>query len=502
MSRLASPAVNVLGPSELGGAFGTFGPDRPAGSVRRWVMRSNTKPSRSLARVVVLALLAAGLGVTVATVPAAADDPPSFIRAWGSQGTGDGQFQSAWAVAVAGNGDVYVLDGARVQKFTANGTYLTQWGSEGSGNGQFSFPGGIAVDRNDNSVYVADTWNDRIQKFSANGTYLAQWGTEGDGEGQFTLPSGIAVDGDGNVYVEDANSRIQKFTSAGAFVTQWDTLSAGGAGSPEGVAVDASGNVYVVANSGNVPFPGNVQRVEKYTSTGSFLTQWGNFGSGPGQFIFPHSVAVDGDGHVYVADTENDRVQEFSSTGTFLSQWGGTGTSPGQFDYPLGIATDGADRVYVADSDNNRIQAFGPVAKPDGRIRKGATGAYSGDGVYNTTGVGQTKSGSAARGATVTYWVSAQNDAPFTDVLRLKGTASNTRFRVTYTAAGVDITAAVVAGTYTTPVLGPGDSFLVKVVVKVKATAPAGSSLTGSMIIKSDSDPARRDTVKFVTGRS
>ena len=35
------------------------------------------------------------------------------------------------------------------------------------------------------SVYVTDTLNNRIQKFTADGTYMTQWGSEGSGDGQF-----------------------------------------------------------------------------------------------------------------------------------------------------------------------------------------------------------------------------------------------------------------------------------------------------------------------------
>lgn len=90
------------------------------------------------------------------------------VRSWGSKGTGPGQFDLPFAVAVDASGDVYVCDGrnARVQKFAHNGRFLCQWGSHGTLPGQFSWPAGIAVGK-DCSVYVSDSgWNiDRIQWF-------------------------------------------------------------------------------------------------------------------------------------------------------------------------------------------------------------------------------------------------------------------------------------------------------------------------------------------------
>src|SRR5213596_1449171 len=84
--------------------------------------------------------------------------------------------------------------------------YLTQWGSQGSGNGEFNRPYRVAVDAA-GDVYVVD-WarasqggNSRIQKFTGTGIYLTQWGSFGSGIGQFYNPSGVATDAAGNVYV-------------------------------------------------------------------------------------------------------------------------------------------------------------------------------------------------------------------------------------------------------------------------------------------------------------
>ncbi|MGE5529598.1 MAG: 6-bladed beta-propeller, partial [Patescibacteria group bacterium] len=104
-----------------------------------------------------------------------------------------------------------------------------------------------------------------------------------------------------------------------------------------GVAVDAAGNVYV-ADSYN-------HRVQKFTSGGTYLTQWGGEGSGNGQFKYPHGIAVDAAGYVYVTDRDNRRVQKFTADGAYITQWG-----DGLFTIPEAIAVSADGRVYVADA--------------------------------------------------------------------------------------------------------------------------------------------------------
>ena len=105
--------------------------------------------------------------------------------------------------------------------------------------------------------------------------------------------------------------------------------------SPEGIAVDRSNDVYVVDASN--------QRVEKFDSSGNYLTQWGSYGSGNGQFsYYPSGVAVDGGNNVYVADEYHDRIEKFTSSGSYLTQWGGYGSGNGQFEDPKGIAVTAA----------------------------------------------------------------------------------------------------------------------------------------------------------------
>lgn len=76
------------------------------------------------------------------------------------------------------------------------------FGSDGSGEGQFDLPTAVAVD-GDGNVYVADQRNHRVQKFNSSGVFLDEWGSSGSGTGEFNQPHDVAVDGDGNVYVAD-----------------------------------------------------------------------------------------------------------------------------------------------------------------------------------------------------------------------------------------------------------------------------------------------------------
>jgi DNA-binding beta-propeller fold protein YncE len=71
-------------------------------------------------------------------------------------------------------------------------------------------------------------------------------------------------------------------------------------------------------------------------------------------------IAINSSGYVYVSDTGNNRIQKFTSDGTFLTAWGSKGSGEGQFIQPQGIAIDSQNNMYVTDFDNHRIQVFAP----------------------------------------------------------------------------------------------------------------------------------------------
>ena len=124
---------------------------------------------------------------------------------------------------------------------------------------------------------------------------------------------------------------------------------------PSGIAVDlSSGNVYV-ADTGS-------HRIQVYSGSdnGSFLEEFGEYGSEDGNFRSPEGVAVDQQGNVYVADTQNSRIQVFSGNGTFLEQLGifSSGDDDEDMRFPEGVAVDQQGNIYMTDTANNRISTI------------------------------------------------------------------------------------------------------------------------------------------------
>jgi DNA-binding beta-propeller fold protein YncE len=293
-------------------------------------------------RLILFSLVAILAVPLVAATPL--EDPPVYQLQWGSWGTAPGEFKDPRGVAADAEGNVYVADTGnhRIQVFTADGDFLRQWSVSDS-------PRGIAVS-GAGLVYVTRTFG--VVVFSPTGTAINQWGGLGTNPGQVALPSGIAVNSAGEVYVGDTgNNRVQKFSSDGTLITLWGS-GAGQFLDAYGIALDSQGNVYVA--------DGLNGRIQKFDSDGAFLTAWST------GLNSPVYVAVDHADNVYVTDVYLNQCLKFTSDGTPILAWGSSGTGPGQFRVPRGIAIDGLGHIFVADEPPNtayaRIQRFGSLA--------------------------------------------------------------------------------------------------------------------------------------------
>jgi len=87
-----------------------------------------------------------------------------------------------------------------------------------------------------------------------------------------------------------------------------------------------------------------------------FVTSWGGYGDGDGEFDGPSDIAVGPAGTVFVTDTGNDRFQEFDHTGALRSMGGRSGTGEAEFLAPRGIAVDPDGSLYIVDYENHRLQ--------------------------------------------------------------------------------------------------------------------------------------------------
>ena len=207
-------------------------------------------------------------------------------------------------------------------------------GDKGSAtNAQLNAPGGIAIDSSGN-LYIADTANHVVRKvsggmittFAGNNTAGFAGDSGSATNAELNSPSAVAVDAAGNLYIADTNRRgVAKF-SGGVYTTVAGSGSAGFAGDdgpgvnallndPTGVSVDTNGNIYI-ADTFN-------SRIRKLTPSGIITTIAGNgslHNSGDGGpatqrgSYFPHGVAVDPAGNVYVADTFDSSVRKLQAS--------------------------------------------------------------------------------------------------------------------------------------------------------------------------------------------
>lgn len=213
------------------------------------------------------------------------DSDGEFLSCFGESGSGDGQLNRPAGLVFDAEENIYVVDSMnhRVQKFTKDGQFILGWGGEGDGEGQFDSPWGITVD-DAGDVYVADWRNDRVQKFTANGEFILAFGQSGSGDGEFDRPTDVAVDSDGDIYVCDrGNDRVQLFNAEARYVDKFVGAA----------TLSKIGREYMMTNAS----PNRIRDMAVLEPQ-KLLRQ-------------PRSIAVDGEGHLFITDTGSYRIQVY-----------------------------------------------------------------------------------------------------------------------------------------------------------------------------------------------
>jgi hypothetical protein len=237
-------------------------------------------------------------------------------------------------------------------------------------------------------VYVADRDNHRVRRIDTSGNITTvagngEQGFFGDGglatSASLNTPTAVAVDTNGNIYIADSNNNRIRVVANGTINTFAGNGTAGYSGdggaatsatlfTPRGVAVDANGVVYIADTNNHVVRKVSAGTISTIAGNAQQQGFYGDNGTaGSAGLDTPTGVAVDAAGKVYVADSNNHRVRLLS--GATLSTFAGNGTAAYSGDggaaasaaiaFPLGVSLDAMGNIFVADSNNHVIRRVG-----------------------------------------------------------------------------------------------------------------------------------------------
>jgi sugar lactone lactonase YvrE/transcriptional regulator with XRE-family HTH domain len=329
-----------------------------------------------------------------------------WLGAWGSTGTGHGQFIRAGAVATDVRGRVFVGDSTgRIQIFSATGSLLSVWTNCGVHQTAYCLPIHMTTDTSDKLYLTVGGITNNVRTVSARGRILEGWTTTGETPSQpnffpdgigidskknivvadmytggvytfrsrgkpfrwlqvnphdYSHPFALAIDLHGNAYVTDCClNTIRRFSAAGTpagTLAPFETVSTP-VSNPSGIAIDRQGRVVVVTADRRAT-------VLTLSKLGRVDASWQDGVLGRGQAHAPGGVTVDATGSVYVVDTLTSRVVKLSRSGAIVHASGGEGSGPGQLLNPSSVAVDRSGNLYVTDTGNYRVVKYSPLGTP------------------------------------------------------------------------------------------------------------------------------------------
>jgi DNA-binding beta-propeller fold protein YncE len=179
-------------------------------------------------------------------------------------------------------GPAYGAAAAQLLEFDPNGNFVREIGHNLYA---WSFAHSVRIDPQDN-IWVADKGSDVVVKFTPEGRVSMVFGRKAEASDEDAHP--LAHPHPPLPPIDGMFRQVTDMT--------WDT----------------SGNIYISDGYIN-------SRIAKYDRDGNWVGSWGEPGSAPGQLNTPHSIAIDHENRIYVADRGNRRIQVFNTSGKVLS---------------------------------------------------------------------------------------------------------------------------------------------------------------------------------------
>lgn len=278
--------------------------------------------------------------------------PPTFLFSIYGEGS-QGQLKKPMGVAAANN-KIYVSDSGnqRIQIFDSSGKFLSTIGKQGSGQGEFQFPYGIALDSS-NNIYVADMRLGNVQVFNPQGEFVKYFGEEKPEQKVFNSPAGI-FQRDGKLYVAELSPpSIKVFDIAsGQKVLEFGKKGKepGQLSAPNGVT--ATSNAIIVSDSVN-------ENIQVFSPTGEFQSKMDGSDQGKNaRTLTARGIGVDGRGVIYGVSMMGSYIAGFSNKGDYLWSFGKQGAEDNQFFLPNGLFVDNQGRIYITDQGNSKVSVW------------------------------------------------------------------------------------------------------------------------------------------------
>ena len=163
-----------------------------------------------------------------------------------------------------------------------------------------------------NRILVFNRGPNPLMEFEPDGTFVRSWG-----QGQYDRPHGMRIDSEGHIWTTDVNAdTVRKMNPEGEILLTINPDDTPLMNEPTDLAIGLEGEIFVLVGHGQ-----GEPHVLKFDREGELLKSWGEQGTGPSQFDTPHSVVIDTEGMVYVADRQNRRIQIFDRDGNYVKEW-------------------------------------------------------------------------------------------------------------------------------------------------------------------------------------